>query len=156
MGVVYSSDTTSFLLQVPTSYCFIIRGGEQIFATRMEDKGSNPVIMSGLGQSTMVQEDKNTKILNGWPPCANHKRTVLSLDPVATNFACSTLVFWDSISRVRQCEYQLWCLRHIGKVWIRRYWSKYGAFNDMLMPPKLILGIYTLPLGVPDSGNLPS
>lgn len=48
MGIVYGSDATSILLQVPTSYRLVICRGEQKFTTWMENKCSNPVIMTSL------------------------------------------------------------------------------------------------------------
>jgi hypothetical protein len=60
----------------------------------VESKCTYPVIVSSLdNQHQYFEKVDLTKILKDSPPCADHNLMVLSLEPVATNFPGSALVF---------------------------------------------------------------
>jgi hypothetical protein len=92
MCLLYSPNTSSRLLKIPTSNRFVIGGGKKVFPAWMENKGAYPVIMSSLFHQQGVL-GAFTKTVNDSPPWANHRRIVLSREPVATNLPGSKLLF---------------------------------------------------------------
>jgi hypothetical protein len=129
MCLVYSPNTSSSLLKIPASDRFVIGGRKKVFPAWMENKGAYPIIMSSLSSARSIW--RFTKTVNDSPPCANHRRIVLSREPVATNLPGSTLLFYTDQSDTKN-EYKFWHLSHFGEEWICRDRCKHSALNDML------------------------